>query len=500
MALLWMDGFDHYGNNADGDRSSILSKAYTVSNSNWIVASTGRFSSSSRTNAIGLYFAPNKYGTTRIYKPITPTVGTTHLICGFNLYNVAGQKNVYINSGWNGATNGVSINSSNQLKCGPNIVATLNTSTWYHIEIRIPITTSGSNKYELYLNGTTVFSSSSLSFAWANGLYFGCVFEPYNESTCFGLDDLYIMDDTGATNNARIGTEIYIPRIETQFPVDDTTNNFTPSYTPITSVTYGFENLSGANAATILSGVGTACGFSNLSQEGTQTTFFRSDNSGGVGDSRCLMLRCSNSITSISFDTIASTFSFWYRDANNGSTGLGSVQSVFSITVNGVQTFPAMSGTIQQYTVTLDPNKVNRVKLMSSGVNNDFIAIDDFTVTYTSKNAAQALYKVPENSAYLQSTTNGNKIIGNISNLDNITSVKAVGFMPLASESVSAVTSSYKLIANNGGSDTEIGTTQSVTGTTTVRGLQVFDVNPLTSAAWTASDFNALKAGVINKT
>jgi hypothetical protein len=55
-------------------------------------------------------------------------------------------------------------------------------------------------------------------------------------------------------------------------------------------------------------------------------------------------------------------------------------------------------------------------------------------------------------------------------------------------------------LANNGGSDTEIGSTQSVTGITTARSTQLFDVNPLTSTAWTASDFNAIKAGVINKT
>jgi len=151
--------------------------------------------------------------------------------------------------------------------------------------------------------------------------------------------------------------------------------------------------------------------------------------------------------------------------------------------------------------VTLNPNIVNTIRLnVTDATNNRFVNIDDFTVTYTSKNAAQNLYKNAESSDYLQSTTNGNKLIGNIGNLNNINSVKAVGFMPLASESVSATTSSYKLIANNGGPDTEIGSTQSVTGTTTARAPQFFDINPLTSASWTASDFNALKAGVINKT
>jgi hypothetical protein len=492
MALLWMDGFDHYGTIGGGDISTRLAKSYTVSNSNIIAPMNGRYGQT------GVAFAPGKNGVSRIFKSITPNVGTTHLIVGFNIMIFSDHRETYINSGWNGTTNGISIMATT-LRCGPNVVTTLSYDTWYHMEIRIPLTTSGSNKYELYLNGATVFSSSSLSFAFSSGLYFGANFSYYNDGYYSVFDDLYIMDNTGSTNNARIGTELYIPRIETTFPIDDTTNNFTPSYTPITSVTYGFEDLSGASATTILNSVATNCGFINLSQQGTSGTYFRSDSEGGVGNSRCLMLRCWGSsgvpTTSIQFDTIASTFSFWYRDAN-GNAG----STTFSVTVNGVQTFPTITGTIQQYTVTLDPNKVNTVKLMANSANNCFIAIDNFTVTYTSKNAAQCLYKIPEPSTYLQSTTNGNKIIGNIGNANNISDIKAVGFMPLASESVSATTSSYKLIANNGGSDTEIGTTQSVTGTTTARGSQFFDVNPLTSAAWTTSDFNAIKVGVINKT
>jgi hypothetical protein len=489
MALLWMDGFDHYSNS--GDISTRLTRAsYVVNNTNTIAAIDGRFGG----KCIGL--APGKYGNTLLRKDLTPNVGTTHLFIGFNFIAGGDNRGFFIYSG--NSSTGVSIVGST-LRVNSTNITTL--TGWNHIEIRANVSSVGaSNKYEVYLNGTAVFSSTTVSFTWSNYIEFGAYFSYYSVSHYGYIDDLYVMDNTGTTNNTKLGTELYVPRIETQFPVDDVTNDFTPSYTPITSVTYGFENLSGANAATILSGVETACGFTNLSQQGAQTTFFRSDSSGGVGDSRCLMLRCWNNTTSISFDTIASTFSFWYRDAQNGATGLGSVQSVFSITVNGVQTFPAISGTIQQYTVTLDPNRINTIKLMSSGVNNDFIAIDNFTVTYTAKNAAQALYKVPETSSYVQSTTNGNKIIGNMSNLKTITDVKAVGFVPLASEAVTGQTSSYKILANNGGSDTEIGSTQSVTGITTARSTQLFDVNPLTSTTWTASDFNAIKAGVINKT
>jgi hypothetical protein len=500
MALLWMDGFDHYSNGISGDASAILAKSYTVSNSNIILCSSGRYNSGS-----AIYMAANKYGTTRIFKPITPTVGTTHLICGFNFWLSTAQNTVYINSGWNGSTNGVTI-AGNVLKCGNNTVTTLNTNQWYHMEIRIPITTSGSNKYELYLNGATVFSSSSLSFAWANGLYFGHVDNNNTQGYTFGLDDLYILDDTGSTNNARIGTELYIPRIETRFPVDDVTNNFTPSYTPLATVNDGFESLaSGTNGATLASYLETTFGFSNNTRlivaEGNISV--KSGDGGDRTGSRSLVISQSGSTkTYIEFSTIANSISFY---VSAYYTSIYPTQ--LAITVNGTTTNTTINNDYGQtnwtlITLTLDSTKVNRVRIGhgASSISASGIKIDDVTVVHTGKNAAQSLSKVPQTSAYHQSTTNGNKLIGNISNLDNITSVKAVGFMPLASESVSATTSSYKLIANNGGSDTEIGTTQSVTGTTTARGLQIFDVNPLTSAAWTASDFNALKAGVINKT
>jgi hypothetical protein len=232
MAILWMDGFDFYDFSST-DASAKLAKTYTVSNSNTISFFAGRY------GQFAARFAPGKYGTTAITKPITPNVGATHLIIGWNHYHVSDNRGTYIGSGGN-STNSINI-IGNTVYCGSaNVVATITANAWHHFEARIPITTSGSNKYELYLNGTTVFSSSSLSFAWSNQLFFAAVFDWNNQSYYFGLDDLYVFDNTGTTNNARIGTELYVPRIETKFPIDDTTNNFTPSYTPITSVTYGF--------------------------------------------------------------------------------------------------------------------------------------------------------------------------------------------------------------------------------------------------------------------
>jgi hypothetical protein len=493
MALLWMDGFDQY-QIIGSDASLNLAKAYTVNNSLRISSNPGRYDNYS------MGFASNKYGTTKIYKAITPTAGTTHLILGFNIYVLIYNRDAYINSSWNGATNGISI-ILNSLKCANNTVATLSYNTWNHIEARIPITTSGSNKYELYLNGVTVFSSSSANFAWNNGLHFGCINSNYSETEFFLLDDLYVMDDTGTTNNARIGTELYIPRIETQFPVDDVTNDFTPSYTPLGTVNDGFESLaSGTNGATLASYLETTFGFFNNYRlvVAESNISVKSGDGGDRTGSRSLVISQSSSTkTYIEFSTIADSISF-YVSAYYTSV----YPTQLAITVNGTTTNTTINNDYGQtnwtlITLTLDSTKVNRVRIGhgASSVHLSGIKLDDFTVVHTGKNAAQSLCKVPGTSAYVQSSTNGNKLIGNISNLTNITDVKAVGFMPLLSESVSGQTSSYKYIANNGGSDTEIGTTQSVTGSTTARVLQLFDINPLTSTAWTASNFNALKAG-----
>lgn len=217
MALLWMDGFDNY--DSTGDISTKLSRSYTVNNSNTITATTGRYTGKA------VAFAPGKDGVSRIFKTITPTSGTTYLICGFNIKIFSDHRQTYINSGWNGMTNGISIDGIT-LRCGPNVVTTLSYNTWYHMEIRIPLATSGGNKYELYLDGVTVFSNSSLSFAFSSGLYFGANFSYYNVSSYSAFDDLYILDDTGSTNNSKLTTSTYVPRIETLVPTSTVANDF----------------------------------------------------------------------------------------------------------------------------------------------------------------------------------------------------------------------------------------------------------------------------------
>lgn len=218
MALLWMDGFDTY--NTTGDISTSLARSYTVSNSNSIAAVTGRYA---RT---GVQFTPGKDGYSRLFKSITPTAGATHLFVGFNIKIISGNMHTYINSDW-GIQTAVWI-YVNILYCGNNSIATLSYNTWYHIEIRIPLTaTSGSNKYELYLDGALVFSSSSLNFSFSSGLYFGAQFQWNNQGPYSVFDDLYILDNTGSTNNARLSTLSYVPRIETLFPTSTTASDFT---------------------------------------------------------------------------------------------------------------------------------------------------------------------------------------------------------------------------------------------------------------------------------
>ena len=494
MAIRCMDGFDHYGRIGIDDISVPLTKTYNSVGGTWY-SQTGRYYGQSA-------YTANSKDSSFLKKTISSS-GVTHFIIGFNIkLNLAGGYGVFeVSNNTVSTTKGLYIYRSGSnvvFQLNNTVISTVNYSTvnniWKHYEIYMPLTPTGGDPAKFYIDGILIGTST------ASMLYDG-TFTFYsigNSGTDYSIDDLYIFDNTGSTNNARIGTELYIPRIETQFPVDDTTNDFTASYTPITSATYGFQDLSTSTPfiAGISNSLSSNLAFSNVSLTGTDNLHIKINANGGVSDSKCLLFRTYQNgvIPSVTFATIASTLSFWYKDTTTADS------TTLSVTVNGTQTFLALTTSMQQYTITLDANKVNIVKINASTNTDRYILLDDFTVTYTSKNAAQALYKVPATSDYLQSTTNGNKLIGNIGNLDTINDVKAVGFIPLASESVSAVTSSYKLIANNGGSDTEIGTTQSVTGVTTARSTQLFDINPLTSAVWTAADFNALKAGVINKT
>jgi hypothetical protein len=92
------------------------------------------------------------------------------------------------------------------------------------------ITIGGSGSYQVWLDGLSIISGignteGGTSNARVNGISFSI---QGSTSTWLTIDDLYLFDNTGATNNTALLTN---PRIETQFPTGDVQTQFTNNAT-----------------------------------------------------------------------------------------------------------------------------------------------------------------------------------------------------------------------------------------------------------------------------
>lgn len=347
MAIRWMDGFDYYG--ASGSINANLARTYTISESGGtdnLTAATGRYTGKCVSSLVS--------GTTNSMKVAISSSGVTSFIIGFNfkIPSINYDGEFYVGKGTYNSANGLrlvydDLSFAWNIYLNNTLMGTQpNFTSWHHMELVIPITPSGGTPCRCILDGVEIGTTTS-SWSWDGTLQ---IYMSNSMGCDFYFDDLYVMDNTGSTNNAPIASTLYVPRIEYLVPTSDITMDF--------SLTGGASG---------------------------------------------------NAITS----------------------------------------------------------------------------------------------QIPFESAdYLQSTTNGNKALMGLSDITNITNVNAVCATCFASESVSATTSTFKFLMNNG-TDTEVGSTMSVTGSlisTTPYSRQLFDVSPLTSSGWTVSEINSLKSGIINKT
>jgi hypothetical protein len=503
MSLRWMDGFDHYsgsllerGQGATGESIiANLARAYDTVGGSVFYAGDGRF------NGSALY-AQGYKNNTYIFKNIGSSAATKYFI-GFNLKFIPNNSDFVficgsVVSNAMATTRGFHITNTT-VRLNNTAITTLSQNVWYHIEMEIPVTPSVGDPCRLYINGTQV-GTTTTTFNWTNVVGILCQNTGYHYQVW--VDDFYIFDNLGTTNNTKAATELYIPRIEYIQPTSDVSNNFTITG-GLTVVNQGFE----AND-TITNDL-LACGFTNISFlnyafiPSTHINYINNTTAFKRTGTYAKELRYTYSFgaTYFQFDTIASSITFYaaarasYSGPCNCIVTLNGVATTYSLTDNSTWT---------QITVTPVDGIVNTVKIAVGDVYGKYLYIDDMQVTYTAKTAAQVLFKTKFSSSnYLSSTANGDKVLCNMENLTNINDIKAVGMVAMASEAVTGVTSSFKFIANNGGSDTEIGNTESVTGSlisTTPYQQELFETNPLTSLPWTSSDVNSIKLGVINKT
>jgi len=93
--------------------------------------------------------------------------------------------------------------------------SSITANTTHYLEWDITFANAGS--YQVWMDGVSVLSGSGDTTATANNTVNGCQISSLASNT-MTVDDLYVFDATGTTNNAALLTS---PRIETQFPTSD---------------------------------------------------------------------------------------------------------------------------------------------------------------------------------------------------------------------------------------------------------------------------------------
>jgi hypothetical protein len=222
MALIYMDGFDHYGVDETLMTSGLYAQQYNTT-LNAVQVRTGASSLKIEQNG-GLRFAfpgGNKTvvgsGYVAWFDSLPAIEDTAHL---FDFRDSSNVTQVVINMKTTGAieawrsqitTGGVLLGSS---------LPVITTGAWQHIEARVKID-NAVGEVEVRVNGVTVLSVSGVDtcataiVSCAQIMYWTPNSAP---SFAFYMDDLYIWDDTGSFNNTFLGDR----RVITDVPNQDT--------------------------------------------------------------------------------------------------------------------------------------------------------------------------------------------------------------------------------------------------------------------------------------
>lgn len=223
MALLFIDGFDHYA-------TADILKKWTVVNSAVWISNVGRRAGS------GLYVNNN---TAYIYKAISPSSATAIVGGAFNISS-AGAVPLFIGGGplnythiflemaANGAINvyrqgnGLAPYTPQATLLGTTEADVVGFSSWSYIELKVYVHDSNGT-VDVRVNGVSKLSLSSQDTAY-NGTTIsiaGCGYGAY-----YYVDDFYICDTSGSTNNDFLGDVC----VDAHYPTaEGATHDWTPS-------------------------------------------------------------------------------------------------------------------------------------------------------------------------------------------------------------------------------------------------------------------------------
>lgn len=237
MALLWIDGFEGYGESLGTTPSptGVLERKYSLTDgTGTMLTNAGRY------GGMAMYFGSSNN------KLLTPAL-TTHdtMISGVNWYCNHDRNTdilVFFDTGiigmWLRKKNNV---SELELIRGGTIIDTtvglgISLSTWYNVQMKIKChNTLG--EYEVKVNGVTVLSATGVDTKFSTHDYHDTCCLRATAARAPTFDDWYVCDGSGSINNDFLGV-CKVVRID---PDGDDTANWTTS-TP--SVNH-YENVSG---------------------------------------------------------------------------------------------------------------------------------------------------------------------------------------------------------------------------------------------------------------
>lgn len=218
MALLWCDGFDHYGsagNTTEGPWAQAWSALDTT------IKRTGTHSA--RLNSVSLNTARRVFGGPKttvgvgyaMYVPSIPTTNNSLTLFSFRDAANAVQVSVHLQStGVIEAFRGVTAQSLG-VTATPVIVA----EAWQHVECMVTID-NAVGMVEVRVNGVTVLAVADVDTAASANIETSQFAVYYNltAGTNIYVDDMFCYDNTGSYNNSFLGDR----RVLTLFPDADT--------------------------------------------------------------------------------------------------------------------------------------------------------------------------------------------------------------------------------------------------------------------------------------
>lgn len=225
MALLWMDGFDHYGTGTDG-ASAMADGVYAAT------VSPGPSTTYARTGTHSLKFSADNAYYRRIFGRdyLSEPIGFG---CAIYIHSALADNGVQlrlvdasnvtltmmalISDGSLAFYRRESVGSFTEL--GRTAAGTVTQNAWHHVEVAA-VCSDASGALECRVNGVTVLSLAGIATAVTGSTGYAQLsmgIAPVVLSEWY-MDDLYCWDSTGDTNNTFLGDR----RVYTLLPDTDT--------------------------------------------------------------------------------------------------------------------------------------------------------------------------------------------------------------------------------------------------------------------------------------